>query len=490
MTLAGFREVWTSTHGRAARYHISIDGTAACAPNPTSGSGNRRMLLGDILDAADVPPILRCRRRACANRWPIDPSRLPVAIDPCDKDCRDSLSLAKGSPMVTAQHAIARRTAKATDILLEHEHFHNPRTFTGLDDKDIEALGTEIKEHGLLDPPTVQRIKLSNGDIVDLAIDGQRRILAVKEKLPRGTEIPVIDLTEEPIEMTPEAGDRLVNIALQSLRREGLSSYELVAVAVNKKKQGQSLDEISDAIGKSKSWCSRMLNAWDAATEKLKLEWRKGKLTDEQFKDLAEVKEPEKQVEKAKEVIAARESGDKAEARVLAKETKETARAAKKDAAKPPAKVTNGVNEHKPAVPRAVTGEQRELFADEGSADKANRQKRENAPVAPPRKPPSKLAVEEVLALAEKRPPTADFVKGVLMGIRWREGLVEMDSFGKAWNQYVSRVKGEPKPVKAKKAKAPAKPRDAAKARAAAAKGVITKAKKAERAKKAAKAKR
>lgn len=348
-------------------------------------------------------------------------------------------------------HVISRRTAKASDILLEHEHFHNPRTFTGLDDDKIEALGSEIKEHGLLDPPTVQRIRLKNGDIVDLAIDGQRRILAVKEKLPRGTEIPVIDLTDEPIELTPEAGDRLVNIALQSLRREGLSSYELVAVAVDKKAKGKNLDEIAEAIDRSKSWCSRMLNAWERATEKLKLEWRKGKLTDEQFKDLAEVKEPEAQVEKAKQVVAARDSGDKAEARVLAKETKEAARSQKKaDAA--PAKVTNGVN-HKPPMPRAVTGEQQPLFASEADAD-ASLKKAEKK--APPFKVPSKLAVEELLALADKRPPTADYVKGILDGVRWREGFLEMTSFSRAWNQYVSRIDGKKPEKKKAKARKPA----------------------------------
>jgi hypothetical protein len=68
--LAGFREVWTSTHGRAARYHIAIDGAAACATCPTLKSGTRRIILGDLINAEFVPLVMRCRRAACAKRWP------------------------------------------------------------------------------------------------------------------------------------------------------------------------------------------------------------------------------------------------------------------------------------------------------------------------------------------------------------------------------------------------------------------------------------
>lgn len=69
--MAGHREVWTRTHGRASRYHVEVDGCAACAPNATLGGGNRRIVLGDLIPAADVPTSLRCRRAACAKRWPV-----------------------------------------------------------------------------------------------------------------------------------------------------------------------------------------------------------------------------------------------------------------------------------------------------------------------------------------------------------------------------------------------------------------------------------
>jgi len=68
--MAGHREVWTSTHGRASRYHVAVDGCAACAPNASLAGGNRRIVLGELIDADEVPAILRCKRVACAKRWP------------------------------------------------------------------------------------------------------------------------------------------------------------------------------------------------------------------------------------------------------------------------------------------------------------------------------------------------------------------------------------------------------------------------------------
>ncbi len=70
--LAGHREVWTSTHGRASRYHVALDGEpmAACSPARSLAGGTRRIVLGDLCEASEVPQILRCRRRACAKRWP------------------------------------------------------------------------------------------------------------------------------------------------------------------------------------------------------------------------------------------------------------------------------------------------------------------------------------------------------------------------------------------------------------------------------------
>jgi hypothetical protein len=269
--------------------------------------------------------------------------------------------------------------------------------------------------------------------------------------LPKNAPIPVVDLSEDPIALTPEISDQLLDSALTSLRHEGLSSFELSAVAEGMQKRGRTLDVIGVGIGKSKSWVSRMLKARSTATPKLMIQWRKGEITDEQFKELAEVADPEKQIEETKKVVEARKSGDRAEARVLSKESKETERAGR------PAKVANGHAKAAPASARpVVAGEQRDLFGNAVTAAK---------PAGP--KAPSKAAIEDLLAMAAKRPPTSDYVKGLLDGVRYSQGVLEPDKFGKAWMQYVSRIEGRQRPAKKVKAKAAfrAKVKKAAKAR-------------------------
>ncbi len=72
---AGWREVWTASHGRARRYHVATDDqTAACRPDPRltvqEGDGIG-IFLGQIQDAYDVPKHLRCSRNGCKQRWPV-----------------------------------------------------------------------------------------------------------------------------------------------------------------------------------------------------------------------------------------------------------------------------------------------------------------------------------------------------------------------------------------------------------------------------------
>jgi hypothetical protein len=67
---AGWREVWTGTHGEARRYHVATkDDVAACRPNPHMIKG-KTIPLDRLQDAKDVPAILRCQRNGCKQRWP------------------------------------------------------------------------------------------------------------------------------------------------------------------------------------------------------------------------------------------------------------------------------------------------------------------------------------------------------------------------------------------------------------------------------------
>jgi hypothetical protein len=342
----------------------------------------------------------------------------------------------------------AKRFVKLKDLTLDHKHWSNPREFTGLDDEDLAELGADIKLRGINDPPKVQQVRATGGGITDLEIDGQRRILAANEVLPPDTLIPVIDNTPEAIELTPEAADKIMLDMLAVVTyREGLSSFELSTIAEKLRSRGRTLSEIGKAIRRDESWVSKMLKARSQATPELLKRWRKSQITDEQFKDLSAVKEPEKQAEATKEAVKLRESGDAAEARLRTKELAESFKKEQK------ADKVNGVNgaHAKPAKlePKAVTGQQEDLF--------------DKKPAAPaPKKVPmtSRLALEEMIAMANKRPPTADYVKGLMDGVRYAIGEIGPEDFSKAWKQYLARVDGA---ASGKKRKPPKKAKRATK---------------------------
>jgi ParB-like chromosome segregation protein Spo0J len=362
---------------------------------------------------------------------------------------------------MTATNTISHRTTPLNKLWLEAKGWINPREFTGMGADEIAELGASIKEKGMVDAPKVAQLRNTvTEELIDLVVDGQRRILGARDALPKSAPIPVVDLTETPLDYDPDKGlnddqvDWLLIRAFTTLEREDLSSYELVQQAMRWKSRGKTGEWIAKHIHRSPSWVSKMLKAREAASDKLVLQWRKGEITDEQFKDLAEVKDPEKQAEKTKAVVEARKSGDKAEARMVAKETKETERQ------------TNGHNKSKPtkaakpAVPTAVKGGQMTLDG------------REEVPPAKPepkRTAPNKIVLQELVDVAAKRPPTADYVKGLVDGVKYALGLMEPADFSKAWRQYVSRIQGDAsskKPAAKAKAKAKApKKKTAAKAK-------------------------
>jgi hypothetical protein len=348
--------------------------------------------------------------------------------------------------MSSVQTAITNfRYVKLADLIVDHTNWQNPRTITGLDDSEIAELGADIKARGIQVALNVQKITTKGGGVSNLVLDGQRRFLAASEFLPKDADIPVVDRSIEPIELTPEAADQLMlDVLAIGTKREGLSSYELSEVAERLRKRGRTLGEIGRAIGRDESWVSKILKARSTATTKLMHKWRKGEVTDEQFKDLAAVKDPEKQSEATKEVVKLRESGDQAEARVRAKEIAETAKRETK---------TNGhaTNGHSSVPKVAVTGDQVPMFEDRSKPAKP-------APAKPEaKKMTSRAVLEDLLGLADKRPATHDYVKGVMDGVRFALGEIGPEEFSKAWKIYLARVDGKrpAKKAKAKKAAAP-----------------------------------
>ncbi len=351
---------------------------------------------------------------------------------------------------MTAIHVSSGRTVPLNKLRLDAPivgggSWTNIREFTGLDTPEIEALGKRIKTNGITSPLLVQQVRVDD-QIINLVLDGQRRFLGAREVFGKEHPIPVVDLSEEVIEeLTPELADELTLKALTSIDREDLSSYELSTVAEKMKARGKTLDYIGRAINRDPSWVSKFLKARATATSKLMLQWRKGQVTDEQFKELAAETDTEAQEKATKEVVDARKSGDRTEARVRAKEVKEAA--AKK--------VTNGHNKGATLLP-VDQREQRELPMPLG-------ERKETAPKA--NKPPSKVVLEEFLALAGKRPPTSDYVKGLFDGVRYVTGGLDPSEFSKAWHQYISRIEGRPAKSAKKKAGKKSAPKAKTKAR-------------------------
>lgn len=342
------------------------------------------------------------------------------------------------------------------DLYLEHGKWKNPRKFSGLDDASLANLAASIARHtrsdetstiaGVEDPFRVVRVATPTGPI-DLIIDGQRRYLACQKAYggPKGFDrsvlVPVIDIEPEPVELTAERVHEYLKIALRTVgTREGLSSPELVEAAGSLREAGDTLAVIATEIGRSESWVSKMLKAMDTASPQLALKWRSGQVTDEQFKELAAQKDPVKQKAAVAAVVKARESGDKGTSRMLAKETKALVQAEAKAASVP---------EPKPAAPAGAKAR----AARKGSQEPEQL----SMPAAPPKKPPSMAVVADVLQMATAHPPTSDYVKGIMDGIKWDRGMFDAADFGKPWQAYLAHVKGDrPAPESVKKAK-PAK---------------------------------
>jgi hypothetical protein len=338
-----------------------------------------------------------------------------------------------------------RRSVKLCDLKLDHPNFINPRIFTGLDTDDLRAFGAEIKERGIKVAPMVQKVKVPSapGGYINLVYDGQRRVKAARGVLEVDSPIEVIDRTPEPIDLTPEVADQIMLEALAiGANREGLSSYELSEVAERMKGRGRKLDDIAGAIRKSPSWISKMLKARQSATPDLMTAWKRSEITDEQFKDLAEAKE-EKQRENVKQTVDLRKSGNKAEARTVAKETAATAPKPVKAAKPTKAEAKAAAKAAKPQMELPV----------KAATTTATTPK-------PVKKPaPSRLMLEEFASMAAKRPPTHDYVKGLVDGVRCALGDLDPKDFGKAWHVYLARVAGQINDHHAKVAKAaPKKP--------------------------------
>jgi hypothetical protein len=329
------------------------------------------------------------------------------------------------------------RIVTLDQIHLEHPLWSNPRTITALSNKDLDDLGDDLWERGQKDALLVQQVKMEDGTIIELALDGQRRTLALQRKCREKRvamstyQVKVDDyLTDDdgnpkPVELTVESSDRMLLDALAvGIKRAGLSSFEQLtaALTLHKRNPERTMADIGKAIDRSESWVSRMLKAYRLASPKLLKAWSSAKVTDEQFKDLADINPHDKQEEALEEHLGIKSKGTreaKAEARnklkekaQKAKEEKKAAKPASKKAAKKAAKAakasSNGSNGHaKPST---------EVFAK------------------------AKPQLSEIVELETKKKTSDPYVKGLFHMAKFAMGEMAVEDFAPAWRTYLKAV--------------------------------------------------
>jgi len=344
------------------------------------------------------------------------------------------------------------RWVRMGSLVLDHKHWQNPRTATGLDEASIAELASSIGAEtvvdargvwaGIQEPLEVIRVQ-NNGDICNLVIAGQRRLTAARS-LPQFNAfvlVPVWDLEPDPVTLTPELASKyLLSELLVAATRSPLSSYELSEAAQRLRScrdpdtfppKEYTLARIGQAIGRSEGWVSKILAARDRASPTLLASWRRGDVTDEQFKDLSSDRDLESQRASTERAVAARKGGDKAGARTLAKEQKELA------IQKSPSGKSNPAPDPK--------GGKTATAAEKGKDTPVKPTIRATPPESAPeikRRPPSFAVVEDLLATALKRPPTHDLVKGIIFGVRWTSGLIDAANLPRQWQAYMQHLAG------------------------------------------------
>ena len=366
------------------------------------------------------------------------------------------------------------------DLVLEYKFWTNPRKFTGLDEAKIRALADDIVGKsstteegtyaGIDDPLLVVKIA-SNGGVVLLVLDGQRRFNAVEIGYQGGdsTEgadsilVPVAYREPEPVQWSEALARKYLREAVSNASlREGLSAFELSESAellrgTKDLDSGKELTiaDIARSIGRSESWVSKILIARKNASPKLLHRWAKGELTEEQFRDLAaaaagDEAEQERQAQKVKTEAA---SGNKGEARRAAKEAAELKRQVARDerAAK---------KEAKKAAKEAKRAAKQEAQKDKGGKGKGKKGKggagvvsgpqaelpigkdKEAPKPAKPKALPS-IAIDDLLDQVKRHPPTNDLVKGIVLGIQVASGRLDFDGLPPAWGKYITHLHGK-----------------------------------------------
>lgn len=406
-------------------------------------------------------------------------------VPPADLPAIDSLTPAQRVGELFDLPKERSEPVRLSDLVLEYHHWQNPRQFTGLDPDGMKALADDILSKsvttedgliaGILSPLLVVKIKGPNATIVQLVLDGQRRYRAIEMAAAAAAAkgdgersidvwVKVIDREPEPVEWTEQLSLKYLAEVLGAVgQRQGLSGYELSESAMRLRGTANpdtgavyTIAQIAQAIGRSPSWVSKIFTARDKASPKLLARWRKGELTEENFKDLAVgVTDKDQQDRAADALTAERQAGDKAAARRTAKEQAERAKAREKaERDERRAKEKADKKATKDAKPKkkgkSVRGQAELPMAQEESAgNEPDKSSNATAPTKP--KPVPYVVVEDLVSKSQEHPPTHDLVKGIILGLRVATGMIDMETLPRPWHTYILHLSGDRPAKKASK---------------------------------------
>lgn len=366
------------------------------------------------------------------------------------------------------------------DLVLEYKFWANPRTSTGLDDGSLRELADDIAKNtihtededrqvvGINDPLKVVRILGPNGSVVNLVLDGQRRHKAASMNFDGGSLVPVVYREPDVIEWNQQVALKYLGEVLKVVGlRKDLSSCELCESAYALRGSTDeitgkviTIKQIAATVCRSEAWVSKILAARDNASPALLHRWQTGQIPDETFMALATgVRDKEKQADEADKVAAARVAGDKGAARRIAKESKERAANEAREA------------REKAKADKAAAKAQKKAAREQKKAAKAKSGKGKAptqaelptaAPAQPPKpapseappkkpKPMSPAVIDDLLIQARRKPPTADLVKGIILGIQAAVGLVDLADLPKGWHAYIHHLAGTQPTAKKKR---------------------------------------
>lgn len=230
---------------------------------------------------------------------------------------------------------MTQSTIPHKDLSLGEEvGIRNPRE--QIDKGGIKELAESIAQRGLLYPLLVWQTE-ADGKKYNIVLEGQRRYLAIGELAKKKRASGVVKAVPVNIVEAKDAAEARLIALVGNIQREELSSFEIAREIAALKHLGVAQKDIAKKLGKSASYVSRALSAYNKATGVVREAWESGKLPDDDVQHLTKLP-GEEQEKRAKEVLKHREKAAEipGKAREAAAEARKTAKAGNGKAGKEP----------------------------------------------------------------------------------------------------------------------------------------------------------